>query len=207
MNGLARNRINRELITRNWDDSLRMASSLNMGTVGAVELIRSLQGGSRASRLGEALAEQGRIPKTVNLLTFFDDEAHRRFIRPSSRGTRAATRSRARRSTRQPRTRPTGYRLYGVSIATERRNVDVPHRSVGIALTKGVTVHQWDLWNTTLLNCSRLNNWPPGSCPTAAVGHPCRSRRDTCRPGSPAAATAASRMSWRRCRSAGHPQW
>jgi len=80
MNGLARNRINRELIARNWDDMLRVAGSLKMGTVGAVELMRSLQGGSRASRLGQALAELGRIPKTVHLLTFFDDEEHRRFI-------------------------------------------------------------------------------------------------------------------------------
>jgi hypothetical protein len=52
MNGLARNRINRELITRNWDDMLRVAGSLKMGTVGAVEVMRSLQSGSRASRLG-----------------------------------------------------------------------------------------------------------------------------------------------------------
>jgi len=80
MNGLARNRINRELNARNWDDMLRVAGSLKMGTVGAVELMRSLQGGSRASRLGQALAELGRIPKTVHLLTYFDDAQHRRFI-------------------------------------------------------------------------------------------------------------------------------
>ena len=80
MNGLARNRINRELIARNWDDMLRVAGSLKMGTVGAVELMRSLESGSRASRLGQALAELGRIPKTVHLLTYFDDEEHRRFI-------------------------------------------------------------------------------------------------------------------------------
>src|SRR5207245_2985922 len=67
MNGLARNRINRELIARNWDDMLRVAGSLKMGTVGAVELMRSLESGSRASRLGQALAELGRIPKTVHL--------------------------------------------------------------------------------------------------------------------------------------------
>jgi TnpA family transposase len=80
MNGLARNGINRELIARNWDDMLRVAGSLKMGTVGALELMRSLQSGSRASRLGQALAELGRIPKTVHLLTYFDDEEHRRFI-------------------------------------------------------------------------------------------------------------------------------
>src|SRR2546429_9622540 len=51
-----------------------------MGRVGAVELMRSLQGGSRASRLGQALAELGRMPKTIHLLTYFDDEEHRRLI-------------------------------------------------------------------------------------------------------------------------------
>jgi TnpA family transposase len=80
LNGLARNRINRDLIVRNWDDMLRVAGSLKMGTVGAVELLRSLQGGSRASTLGLALAELGRIPKTMHLVTYFDDEEHRRFI-------------------------------------------------------------------------------------------------------------------------------
>ncbi len=65
MNGRARNRINRVLITCNWDDMLRVARSLKIGTVGAVELMRSLQGGSRASRHGRALAELGRAIKTL----------------------------------------------------------------------------------------------------------------------------------------------
>ena len=77
---MARNRIDRELIARNWDDLLRLAGSLKMSTVGAVELLRSLQGGGRVSTLGRALSELGRGPKTLHLLSYFDDEDHRRYI-------------------------------------------------------------------------------------------------------------------------------
>ena len=41
--------------------AVTVAGSLKLGTVGAVELLHSLQGGSRASTLGRALAELGRI--------------------------------------------------------------------------------------------------------------------------------------------------
>ena len=82
LNGLARNRIDRELIARNWDDLLRLAGSLKMSTVGAVEGLHSLQGGGRVSTLGRALTELGRGPKTLHLLSYFDDEDHRRYIGP-----------------------------------------------------------------------------------------------------------------------------
>jgi hypothetical protein len=45
------------LIVQHWDDLLRVAGSLKMGTVRASELIRSLQRGSRASTLGRAIGE------------------------------------------------------------------------------------------------------------------------------------------------------
>jgi TnpA family transposase len=77
---MARQRINRELIARNWDDLLRLAGSLKMGTIGAVELFGSLQGGGRTSALGRALTELGRGPKTLHLLSYFDDEDQRRHI-------------------------------------------------------------------------------------------------------------------------------
>jgi len=80
LNGLARQRIDHELIARNWDDLLRLAGSLKMGTVGAVELLHSLQGGGRISTLGRALTELGRAPKTLHLLSYFDDEDQRRHI-------------------------------------------------------------------------------------------------------------------------------
>src|SRR5205085_12298093 len=44
LNGLARQTINRNLITENWDDLLRVAGSLKLGTVNVTELLRALQG-------------------------------------------------------------------------------------------------------------------------------------------------------------------
>jgi TnpA family transposase len=80
LDGLARQRINVPRITRNWDDLLRVAGSLKMGTVGATELVRGLQGGGRPSTLGRAIGELGRVAKTLYLLNYLDDEAYRRRI-------------------------------------------------------------------------------------------------------------------------------
>ena len=80
LNGLARQRINIPRIERNWDDLLRVAGSLKMGTVSASELIRGLQGGGRPSTLGRAIGELGRVAKTLYLLNYLDDEAYRRRI-------------------------------------------------------------------------------------------------------------------------------
>jgi hypothetical protein len=60
LNGLARQRINIARIARDWDDLLRVAGSLKMGTVGATELVRGLQGGGHPSTLGRAIGELGR---------------------------------------------------------------------------------------------------------------------------------------------------
>jgi len=78
LNGLARNRVKPALISRNWDDFLRVAGSLKMGTVRASEFIRSLQRSGKQSLLGHALGELGRIPKILHLLTYVDDELYRR---------------------------------------------------------------------------------------------------------------------------------
>jgi TnpA family transposase len=67
LDGLARNRINAELIVEQWEDILRVAGSLSTGTVRASELLRVLQGGGRPSRLGRAIAELGRVAKTLHL--------------------------------------------------------------------------------------------------------------------------------------------
>jgi len=77
---LAKNKINTELITNNWDDILRVAGSLKMGTVNATELMRSLQRGNQPSTLAKALGELGRIVKTLYLLSYIDDETYRRRI-------------------------------------------------------------------------------------------------------------------------------
>ena len=78
LDGLARHRINTELIGEQWEDILRVAGSLSTGTVRASELMRVLQGGGRPSRLGRAIAELGRIAKTLHLLAWIDSEQLRR---------------------------------------------------------------------------------------------------------------------------------
>src|SRR5439155_2398918 len=79
--------INVPRIERNWDDLLRVAGSLKMGTVSASELIRGLQGGGRPSTLGRAIGELGRVAKTLYLLNYLDDEAYRRrFLTQLNRG-------------------------------------------------------------------------------------------------------------------------
>ena len=75
---LARHRINIKLIIEQWDDILRVAGSLSTGTVRASELMRVLQGGGHPTRLGRAIAELGRVAKTLHLLSWIDDEEHRR---------------------------------------------------------------------------------------------------------------------------------
>jgi TnpA family transposase len=80
LNALARHRVNTDRIAHAWDDLLRVAGSLKMGTVSASELMRTLQGGSRPSTLARALTELGRIAKTLYLLAYIDDESYRRRI-------------------------------------------------------------------------------------------------------------------------------
>ena len=80
LNGLARHRLNTDLIARNWDDLLRVAGSLKLGALSASEFIRTLQNSSRTSTLARAIAELGRIAKTLFLLAYAHDEAYRRRI-------------------------------------------------------------------------------------------------------------------------------
>jgi TnpA family transposase len=80
LDGVARNRINTKLITDNWDDLLRIAGSLTTGTVSASDLLRTLHGGPAPSTLTKAIAELGRIAKTLFLLAYVDDSGYRRRI-------------------------------------------------------------------------------------------------------------------------------
>jgi TnpA family transposase len=80
LNGLARHRINTTLITTNWDDILRVAGSLKVGTVHASTLVQALQRAGHPTTLARAIAELGRIPKTLHLLNYLDDEYYRRRI-------------------------------------------------------------------------------------------------------------------------------
>ena len=77
---LACQRINVKLIVQHWEDLLRLAGSLKLGTVQAAGLIRTLQTKDRPTKLARALEELGRLIKTLYLLRFIDDEAYRRRI-------------------------------------------------------------------------------------------------------------------------------
>jgi TnpA family transposase len=80
LNGLARHQINTDLITNHWDDILRIAGSLKVGTVHASTLIQILQRDGRPTTLARAISELGRIAKTLYLLHYIDDEHYRRRI-------------------------------------------------------------------------------------------------------------------------------
>ena len=73
-------KINIDRIKENFDDMLRVAGSLKMGTVSASELIKSLLRSDRPSSLTKAIGELGKIPKTIYILNYIDDEAYRRRI-------------------------------------------------------------------------------------------------------------------------------
>ncbi len=76
----ARNCVNTLKIEQHWDDMMRIAGSLKLGTVHASELIRSLLKSDRPSSLAQAIIEAGRINKTLYLLNYVDDEDYRRRI-------------------------------------------------------------------------------------------------------------------------------
>jgi TnpA family transposase len=78
LNRIARHRVNTNLIRENWDDLLRLAGSLKLGLVQATSIMRTLRVDDRPTRLAQAVAELGRIDKTVHGLTYVDDESKRR---------------------------------------------------------------------------------------------------------------------------------
>jgi len=80
LNDLARGCVNIDRIEQHWDDMMRIAGSLKLGTVKASELIRSLLKSERPSSLTQAIVEAGRINKTLYLLNYIDDEDYRRRI-------------------------------------------------------------------------------------------------------------------------------
>lgn len=84
---IGRHRIRPQLITAHWDDMLRVAGSLKYGEVRASEMMHALQRGGHTSALAAAIAELGRIVKTLYLLAYVDDESYRRrILRQLNRG-------------------------------------------------------------------------------------------------------------------------
>ncbi len=53
---------------------LRLAGSLQLGRVPATGIMRTLQAGDHPTRLAQAIAEFGRIEKTLHVLNMIDDE-------------------------------------------------------------------------------------------------------------------------------------
>lgn len=77
---IARSCVNTRRIEEHWDDMMRIAGSLKIGTVHASELIRSLLKSDKPSSLAQAIIDLGRINKTLYLLNYIDDEDYRRRI-------------------------------------------------------------------------------------------------------------------------------
>jgi TnpA family transposase len=80
LDGLAAHRVNPRLIEQHWEDLLRLAGSLKLGTVQASGLIRTLQTKDRPTKLARALEEWGRLVKSLYMLSYIDDESCRRRI-------------------------------------------------------------------------------------------------------------------------------
>jgi TnpA family transposase len=78
LNGMASHRFNTKLIEENWDDLLRLAGSLKLGMVQATSIMKTLRIDDLPTKLAQAVAELGRIDKTIHALTFIDDENKRR---------------------------------------------------------------------------------------------------------------------------------
>ena len=78
LNIIARQRVPLGRIEAHWDDFLRLAGSLKLGLVPATGIMRTLQVGNRPTKLALALAEFGRIEKTLHTLKYIDDENLRR---------------------------------------------------------------------------------------------------------------------------------
>jgi len=78
LNSISMHHLSLKKITPHWDDMLRLAGSLKLGRVPATDIMRTLQVGDRPTRLAQAIAEFGRIDKTLHTRMYIDDEAMRR---------------------------------------------------------------------------------------------------------------------------------
>jgi hypothetical protein len=103
LNRIACHRVNTNLIRENWDDLLRLAGSLKLGLVQATSIMRTLRIDDRPTRLAQAVAELGRIDKTVHGLTYVDDESKRRRTLTQLKSRRGPPQTRASSLPRQTR--------------------------------------------------------------------------------------------------------
>lgn len=79
-NPIARSTISPKRILNHWDDLLRVAGSLHMGTISASSLMRIFASSPTPSSLTYALQHLGRVAKTIYMLSYMRDETYRRRI-------------------------------------------------------------------------------------------------------------------------------
>jgi TnpA family transposase len=80
LNNLSKSKIREDLIIKHWDDMLRIAGSLKLGTINSKSLIQMLQRSGNPTMLGRAIGEFGKIFKTSHHLCVMDDKDYRRRI-------------------------------------------------------------------------------------------------------------------------------
>jgi TnpA family transposase len=80
LNDISTNMIKLNKIIPYWEDMLRLSGSLKLGKLSALDAMKTLQVGDKPTGLAKAIAEYGRIDKTIHLLTYIDDEAKRHGI-------------------------------------------------------------------------------------------------------------------------------
>ena len=68
-------------VKRHWRDIIRVVASVHAGEVSASGVMRVLQRGGNPTQLGDALAQFGRILKTLHVLSYVDAEPYRRGIK------------------------------------------------------------------------------------------------------------------------------
>jgi TnpA family transposase len=78
LNVVSQHRLKLQRIAPHWDDMLRLSGSLLQGRVPATGIMRTLQVGDNPTRLAQAIAEFGRIDKTLHSLRYIDDQNMRR---------------------------------------------------------------------------------------------------------------------------------
>ena len=78
LNAISDHQAKLSIIEPHWDDVLRLIGSLKLWRVPATGILRTLQVGEKATPLVLAVAEIGRIDKTIHTLNFIDDEIRRR---------------------------------------------------------------------------------------------------------------------------------
>jgi TnpA family transposase len=81
LDATARGRVDPSRIKRHWPDILRLVASVHSGAVSASDVMRMLQHGGNPTQLGHALANLGRVFKTLHVLAYVDAESYRRAIK------------------------------------------------------------------------------------------------------------------------------